>query len=336
MRPTLTDVAEAAQVSPATVDRVMNERPGVSTRTRALVLAAARQLGYLPETHDGPSTPIRVRFVLPHGTNAYIAELSRQAQEQARALPHMELEILRSRALDPLALADALAVCADTADAVAVVALNHPTVREAIRALTVAGTPVVTLASDIPDAPRRAYIGIDNGQAGRLAGYTLGRFLGVSPKGKVALFAGSIGYRGHQEREMGFRQVLTEDYPNLQLQELRESREDRKKAHAQTCALLDAHPDLVGIYNAGGATVGIGAALEDRGQAKDIVFVAHEATEENKAYLLSGTLDAAIDQNARAQIGETLKTLNHAVQGRDYTPALPQLQLVLRENLPLI
>lgn len=336
MRATLTDIARAAQVSPATVDRVMNDRPGASARTRAQVLSAARKLGYLPELEQAQLAPMRVKLLLPHGTNAYISELSRQAQEQAARSPHLELDIERIRALHPQVLADALARSAKNADAVAAVAINHPAIREAMRALARANIPLVTLASDIADAPRQAYIGIDNGQAGRLAGYTLGRFLGAVPRGKVALLAGSIGYRGHQEREMGFRQVLAEDFPDLQLLELRENREDRNKAHAETRALLQTHDDLVGIYNAGGGTVGIAAALEDAGRDRRTVFVAHEATEENKAYLLSGTLDAVIDQNASAQMAETVKVLSHAVEGRDYTPDLPQLQLILRENLPLI
>jgi LacI family transcriptional regulator len=336
MRATLADIAIAAKVSPATVDRVMNERPGASPRTRAQVLAVARQLGYLPQTDAGPVRFIRVLLLLPHGTNAYIAELSRQAQEQTRVLPHITLDIQRSRTLDPAALAGALAQAGETADAVALVAVNHPAVREAMHRLALAGIPVVTLASDITDAPRRAYIGIDNGQAGRLAGYALGRFLGPEPKGKVAFFSGSIGYRGHQEREMGFRQVLAEDFPALTLLEMRESREDRNKAHKQTRALLDAHPDLVGIYNAGGGTVGIAAALEDQARTKDVVFIAHEATAENKAYLLSGTLDAVINQNASAQIGEALRQLSHAVEGHDIPSTPLHLQLILRENLPLV
>lgn len=336
MRATLADIAETARVSPATVDRVINGRAGASARTRTQVLAVARQLGYLPDPGDPPLRETRVQLLLPHGTNAYIGELARQAQDQAGALPHIALDIQRSRTLDPLALAGALARAGETADAIAVVAMNHPAVREALHALASAAIPVVTLASDITDAPRRAYIGIDNGQAGRLAGYTLGRFLGPHAKGKVALFAGSIAYRGHQEREMGFRQVLAEDFPGLELLELRESREDRNKAHTQTHALLGEHGDLVGIYNAGGGTVGIAAALEDRGQARNVVFIAHEATAENKTYLLSGTLDAVINQNARAQIGEAFRVLCQASEGRDTLPAPLTLQLILRENLPAL
>lgn len=331
LRPTLNDIAQAAQVSLATVDRVMNRRSGVSARTSMQVMAAARALGYLPEGNTASSA--KVLFLLPQGTNAYIAELARQAQNHAKTVPFFDVEVVRIRALDPHALAEAISQAGASSHGIAVVALNHPAVREAIRGVVNDGGPVVTLASDSPDAPRRAFIGIDNGQAGRLAGYTVGRFLGQKPKGKVALFAGTIAYRGHQEREMGFRQVLAEDYPGLEVLELRESREDRKKAFKLTGDLLKAHGDLVGLYNAGGATVGIAAALEGA-KRKSLVFVAHEATEENKAYLLSGTLDAVIDQNARAQITETFKTLGAALEGKDHQPEPVQLQLIVRENLP--
>lgn len=131
---------------------------------------------------------------------------------------------------------------------------------------------------------------------------------------------------------MGFRQVLAEEFPALEVLELRESFEDRKKAFRLTQNLLETHSDLV-VYNAGGATVGIAAAVEDA-QRERLVFVAHEVTPENKAYLLSGTLDAVIDQNARAQIRQAFEVLTHAIDRKAYRVEPPQLQLILRENLP--
>ena len=44
---------------------------------------------------------------------------------------------------------------------------------------------------------------LDNRAAGRTAGYLVGRFIGAR-KGKVAMIAGSLSYRGHEESEMGF------------------------------------------------------------------------------------------------------------------------------------
>ncbi len=49
MTPTIHDVAKKAGVSPSTVSRVLNDKPGISEATRARVLQAARELGYIPD-----------------------------------------------------------------------------------------------------------------------------------------------------------------------------------------------------------------------------------------------------------------------------------------------
>lgn len=336
MRPTLTDLADAAGVSTATVDRVLNNRRGVSSRTRDIVRTAARQIGYLAEAQVAPATT-HLAALLPQGTNSFIAELRAHLVAAAEAAPGVTLDLPEITDLDPASMADALARLSDT-QGVAVIALNHPQVHEALRRLTAQDIPVVTLASDLPDIRRLAYIGIDNMRAGRLAGQIITRFLGPNDDpnqvGKIAFFAGSLSYRGHQEREIGLRQVLTEDAPSLQLLELRESREDRDRAYALTKTLLDTHPDLDAIYNAGGGTSGIARALQEAGRAQDIIVVAHEATDTNKALLLDGTLDAIIDQDARIEAREALATLLAAARDEDHTVIPPRLQLILKENLP--
>ncbi len=336
MRATISDIAVEANVSAATVDRVLNNRANVSARTKAHVLAAAAKLGYLPPA--GPSDalkPLSLALVLPYGTNAFIADLAAEATAQALRMAGVNVEVVQVPGLDAAALARRITKLAKRVDGIAVVALNHPLIRDAIHQAHGASTPVVTLASDITDAPRVAYIGIDNGQAGRLAGYVMARFLGRDPKGKVALFAGSLAYRGHQEREMGFRQILAEAYPGLQLLELRESFEDRDTAEAELSRLLQAHPDCIAVYNAGGGTVGVARALQKAGRAQDIVAIAHEVTAETRSLLLDGTLDAVIDQNAKVEVREALATLSAAARGQSYIPVQPRLQLVMRENLPV-
>ena len=117
--------------------------------------------------------------------------------------------------------------------------------REAIRETAAAGTPVLTMVSDIAHAPRIAYVGIDNRNAGRLAGHLLGRFVPGSA-GEVALFAGSLSYRGHEEREMGFRHVLADEFPKLQIVELREVRDDLERSYREARRLLAARPSCAG------------------------------------------------------------------------------------------
>ena len=81
------DVAKLAGVSTATVDRVLNQRPGVRAATRQRVLKAAGELGYVMEGALPASAlrPLRLAFLLPAGTNRFLTLLGRQiagAQDQ--------------------------------------------------------------------------------------------------------------------------------------------------------------------------------------------------------------------------------------------------------------
>lgn len=339
MRSTLIDVAREAGVSPATVDRVLNHRPGVRSRTREIVLETAQRLGYIAEGDPAPvpgqsSETIRLDFVLPAGTNSFIKMLHRQIELQAASRPGIDVHIETIEGFNPDRLARALQDLRGTTRGVGIIALDHPTVREAIRSLSAGGVKVVTIASDILHVPRVAYIGIDNRAAGRLAGYLLGRFMGANRSGKVALFAGSLSYRGHEEREMGFRHILAEECPNLEIVELREMGDDRERAYAEAAALLDRHRDLSAIYNIGAGNSGIARALKERGRGHSVVFLGHELNEDTKLLLLDGTLDAVIDQNPRVEAREALNMLTNAVKGVPLEFHPPRLQVIFRENIP--
>lgn len=328
-------------MSSATVDRVLNNRQGVKPRTREVVLATARRLGYLSDLggDQEPAVAIgrltRLSFLLPAGTNAFIKSLQSQIEAQAASLGgqiRAEVEIIEG--FNPESLARSLDLIPDDVDGIGVVALDHPFVRESIRRLAQRGVRVVTLASDVQNVPRLAYVGIDNRQAGRLAGYVMGRFLGRTTSAKVAFFAGSRSYRGHEEREMGFRSVLSEDTPDLRIVEMRESMDDRDRAYAETLSILEGHRDLAGIYNAGAGNQGIAQALSERGLAQKIVYIGHEATDGDKRLLLEGIMDAVIDQNPRVEAREALNILIKAAREEPYHQVAPRLSIVFRENLP--
>jgi DNA-binding LacI/PurR family transcriptional regulator len=48
---TINTIAEACKVSPTTVSLVLNDKPGISSETREVVLGVARDLGYIPSSH---------------------------------------------------------------------------------------------------------------------------------------------------------------------------------------------------------------------------------------------------------------------------------------------
>lgn len=336
MRPTLIDIARQAGVSSATVDRVLNNRAGVRSRTREVVVETARRLGYIGDAQAvSPQTSeVRLDFVLPVGTNSFLRKLLEQIRDQGAARADLDIRIHVIEGFNPDRLASFLLSLEGQTRGIGVIALDHPVVREAMRALSNAGVQVVTLVSDVLNVPRVGYIGIDNRQAGRLAGYVLGRLLGRDAPRKVAMFAGSLSYRGHQEREMGFRHVVAEEFPNISIVELREMLDDRERAYQEAATLLDLHPDLAGIYNIGAGNPGIARALRERGREFSTILIGHELTEGTKQLLLEGVIDAVIDQNPRVEAREALNLLTSAVTGSPFESHPPRLHLILKENIP--
>ena len=67
------------------------------------------------------------------------------------------------------------------------------------------------------------------------------------------MIAGSLSYRAHEEREMGFLHLFEEMFPAIEVVGLREGHDDEAQELPPDRALLAQHPDLAGIYNIGGA-----------------------------------------------------------------------------------
>jgi LacI family transcriptional regulator len=336
----LRDVARLAGVSTATVDRVLNRRPGVRPVTVARVLQAAGSLGYILDAERHPAAaarPMRLTFLLPAGSNRFLTNLGRHiAGAQALLQPlgvTARVEFIRS--FNPELLARHLLQAGRRSDGVAFMALEHPAVREAVHQLAERGVPTVTLISDIANARRAAYVGLDNRAAGRTAAYLLARFIGMRPA-KVAMIAGSLSYRAHEERELGFMHLLQESFPQIEILGLREGHDDEAVNYRQTRMLLAQHRDLAGIYNIGGGPEGIARALKEARREREIVFIGHGLTPETRAMLLDGTLDALITQNPHAslldcvRIFRNLEAAEPAMTGLEPTRS----EIFFRENLP--
>ena len=128
------------------------------------------------------------------------------------------------------------------------------------------------------------------------------RFIGTERPAKVAMIAGSLSYRAHEEREAGFLHVFSEMAPGIEIVGLREGHDDEALNYRQTRMLLATHPDLAGIYNIGGGAAGIARALKEARRERAVVFVGHGLTPDTRAQLLDGTMDAVITQDPHRSI----------------------------------
>jgi LacI family transcriptional regulator len=340
VRSRIADIAREAGVGTATVDRVLNDRKGVGRPTAERVLEVARRLNYPlpPQLVAMPGlVSLNFDFLLPAGPHPFFKLVGDALETVEERFPRFRAMATRHdiEKFNPAALADSLLRIGKQSNGVAFIALEHPQVREAVNTLVERGVPVVTMVSDLSNSRRLGYVGIDNRAAGRTAGHLLGRFIGRRA-GKVAMIAGSLSYRGHEEREMGFRHILREEFPRLEIVGLREGHDDDAQNYSAAREILQQHPDLLGIYNIGAGASGIGEAIEEAGRGGEITFVSHELMQATRRFLISGTLDAVINQNARHEVINCVRMLANYHAKRELTTNVEptRIEIFLRENLP--
>ena len=109
--PTVHDIAKEAGVSLATVDRVLNSRPGVREKTVDRVREAVERLGYVRDINAANlARQRRYRFVflLPEGESQFLESLEAAVDEAGSGLIdwRCELEVIRTTFRDPPALAE--------------------------------------------------------------------------------------------------------------------------------------------------------------------------------------------------------------------------------------
>jgi LacI family transcriptional regulator len=337
----LASVAQEAGVSVATVDRVIHSRAGVKPHTADHILAVIERLeNGVSET--APVSEIRPNnlyfdVILPIGTNAFFNILEEEIREYANrpANTGLSIRIHRIKGFDPDTLAETIERISLQSDGVAIVAIESPKVRDAVNRAVQRGIPVVTLVSDLSGSRRMGFVGLDNRAGGRTAGYLMGRFL-AGRSGTVLLLAGSPQLRDHEEREMGFRRVLSERFNDLKIITFLEDKDDDETAYHQVKKILGEYPDLVGIYDIGAGTLGIARALAETTRTEDIVFIGHELTRYSRELIIDDVMDAVIDQVPQKEARVLIDMLERFASGEngEYDSGMVPVSVYFRENLP--
>ena len=339
MKPTVHDIAKSAGVSLATVDRVLNGRPGVRAVTRSRVEDAISALGYVRDLAAANLAKGRTydfTFVLPANDNSFMIGLGEEVRRaiSRSSAERTDIRIVEIPAFDPVALVSALGRVLESKPAgVAFVAVDAPEVRAMTERLREAGIPMVTLVSDLPESSRDHYAGIDNIAAGRTAASLMGRFLS-GRDATVAVLAGSMLVRDHRERLEGFSTVISQSYPGLQILPVLEGRDDPALSQRLVAKALEQHADIAGIYSLGAGNRGLIRALD--GNSRRLAVIAHELTASTRAALIDGTIDAVLNQDAGHEVRSAIRVLKAKADGLPVIAAQERIRIdiFLKDNLP--
>jgi len=338
-RPTITDLAAAAGVSLATIDRVLNARAGVRQTTVDRVNEAIERIGYFRDPFAANLARRRdfgVQAFVPQGEGQFVTELRRAVGNTARALApdRVALDLVTFPGEDPHGLAQRLdAVPADAVDGIVIMAPETPQVRDAVRRLKARGVPTVAIISDLPNSARDYFIGINNIAAGRTAGSLMGKFAGGRP-GKIAVMTGSLQARDSLDRRLGFDLAMAQGFPDLEVLPTIEGHDDPASFALALRRVLDGHPDLRGIYSMGGGNRVLLDLLAQSGR-RGMHVIAHELTRTTEAGLRADLLDAVITQD----LGHILRSAVRKLRAmRDNRPIVEEqerirIEILVKDNL---
>lgn len=330
------EIARQAGLGTATVDRVLNERAHVSPQTKLRVTAAIEEL----KAQEAQLATRGRRLFFD-----FIAEapsrFSREVKAAAEAvLPQIGTAVCRPRFLlqeimDEDEVAGALKrIMKRGSHGVCLKARDTVRIRQAVKALTAARIPVVTLVTDIEDTDRLAYVGLDNAGAGRTAAYLISRTLGDVP-GTVLASRSHERFLGEEERENAFKEALAITCPKIRLLAM----QGGSGVDFETTKLLshavDDIRDLLAVYSMGGGNRSILRTLEDRG-LKAEVFVAHDLDRENRELLLDRRIDFVLHHDLQLDIRNAFNVFlsYHELSSGPVEAPISTVQVLTPENVP--
>jgi LacI family transcriptional regulator len=339
-KPTVNDIAREAGVSLATVDRVLNARPGVRAKTIVAVNDAISRLGYVRDmaaANLARGRSYRFAVVVPATPSQFVGTLVAALDEAASqaAASRTEVDLLRYPPEDVHGLAALLGGLSAECTGVALMAPETPVVRDAVNALRRRGLPLVTLVSDLPNTERSRFVGIDSHAAGRTAGLLMGRFLG-GRTGRVMVLAQSMLLRDSIERRRGFDEVMQAEFPEVEVLQTLES-------HGSAATLREAMAETIrnegapgGIYLLGSGYRALADALASLDLSPRPMVIGHDLTPYARAGLEAGWLHAVVTQNIGHLARSALRVLRARADGLpiDEEQERLRIEIMVRENLP--
>ena len=340
MRSTTKDVAIAAGVSLATVDRVLNDRVCVRQNTVDRVNKAIEKLGFtrnLVAANLARGKGYRFVFLLPRTGDQFLDELITRIAEcnLAFAGEMVQAEVWRIHESDPHQIANLLgAMDHEEIDGVAMMAPESPQVRDAKARLAERGIDTVSFIAGQITSDHDDFVGIDNHAAGATAGRLMGRFSDRAP-GKVLVIAETMHARDSLERRLGFDELVNADYPHLSVLPSLETYGDRERTERVIRTSFDSHGNIAGVYILSSEArlpleIVLGATTSGRP-----VVIAHERTPFTEAALQSRQIDALITQDPGHLVRSAIRILRARKDRREILSSQEKIriEILINENI---
>ncbi len=310
-KPSLQDIATLARTSPATVDRVLNNRGGVSEKLEQRVIEAAKELNADRNLNRLNKPLLRFSILMNR------PDIDIYARVQKAILDHQEYHSDKQFVCtfhfffsqDPQDISKRIKSVQRGFDGAIVIAYDHPVINDALQQLS-EKMPIVTLLSDIPYSNRIHFAGSGNRMAGKLAGDMMGKLL-KGQTGDILIINRLQSYTAHGDRELGFRQVISEKHPQLSANHVVECNHGDKRDLPKIREVIQNFDNLIGVYNVSSWNISLIEIMREYGFLEKAVTISHGVNKRSREMLRSEALDLIIEYSPESYAASAIDALLH-------------------------
>ena len=337
---TLAEIAEYANVSIGTVDRVIHNRKGVSEKTKKLILSIIDEYGYQPNPMASQlksNKPFVIGVVLPilDSGCGYYRSLYEGMNQAVAQLNPVKIE-LKLASFDRMVSGDAIEKSRmffenpeDSIDALITTPVTPEEHMEIVSKLN--GKPCVYIDTPLGTTQPLLTIAQNPYKGGYCAGRIMRMFQGSGKFACIRMYPSGYNLR---ERIRGFTDFIQKDANSTVLDEIYTNFSDSGFYNFMK-DLFEKHNDIKGIFVPHAEVNLMSYFIADQGLKSRVTIIGYDLVEQNKAGLLDGTIDCIIGQRPEQQGADAVHQLYQSVMLHQVVPSridMP-IEIYFKENI---
>lgn len=311
---TIKDIAQKAGVSIGTVDRVLHNRGMVNEQTKQQILAVIKELDYHPnQAAQGLAVRkrrLKLYFIIPDAKNhPFYSDVRNAAEKKAAELKQYGVQVVfrilkENLSLESLHLYEDL----EEMDGLVMLGMQYGELKKYLSEVQKRKIPIVFYNSILENFEYLAYVGCNYVNAGRLAAGLSA--LAGGEDARVCIYSeGYVEIASYDERLKGFREEVENQYPEMQILDVREISNDQIDNYLSAVDMLKTFPDVNVVYVMNPADYGICEAIARADEKHQIRIITNDLVERQIGMIKKGIISATVCQEPEKQGAEPLEIL---------------------------
>ena len=315
MAVTLQQIADLAGVSRGTVDRALNNRGRIRPEVEQKIKKIAKELGYQPSRAGRAlamaKKKLKIGVILQSAKTPLMQDVLKGLEAAKKEVESLgtTVDIKQIDNVNAMQVVEFMEqMRKEDVNGIALSPSEDGYLKQTInKFIHEYNIPIVTFNSDLEGTERLCFIGQDTKRSGQTAAGLMGEIIGG--KGQIIVISGHGENVSLKNRAVGFVQEIEKSYPDVEYLGMRFAYDDNWVAEKITEEVLVQYPKIKGIYITGSGVLGVCEAIKTAGKTDDIKIIANDFIQENIYWLMNGTINFLIGQDAYTQGYQSLITL---------------------------